>query len=806
MSDFASEEFDSSSETRDPDPVPVTEGFDYAPVQRAGQKIGPCTLRQLIGAGGMGAVYEAVQENPRRTVAIKLMRRGIVSRSTLRRFEFESQVLARLRHPGIAQVYEAGTHEEDGEQTPYFIMEYIPGAEPITDYAARHNLSIKDRMRLFLIVCDAVQHGHLKGIVHRDLKPANILISSSGRPKVIDFGVARSTDSDLALTTLQTDVGQILGTLQYMSPEQCAADPNDIDTRSDVYALGVVLHELLTGKVPYDIGAAALHEAVRIIREESPGRLSTIDRRLKGDLETITGKALEKERARRYQSASALAEDIGHWLDDEPINARPPTAIDMLIRFTRRHTAAALAIIVIFVTLIVAVTITTISATEASRQRELAQEAQVDQIRQREAAVKVKDFLKEMIANVDPSKSGRIAEAGMSDMLDRASEQIDQEFADQPQLQAELRSTLGDTWAGIGLFDQALQEYQVALGIQESLHGEDSKEALLSRGRLGRAFNLLGKYEMAIDAFSQQIQGMSQEFDPDDPDLLQARIDLAGVYLHLGRFPEAKVLLIEVIDVCSRNSAGPSKIGLAAKVSMGRLEGARGDKSAGEDWFVDALADLDQLEQTDFVLKQNIQYELAISKARQQRTQEAVGLLREVLRDRESTLGMDHPSTLSTVGTLGAVLANSGDLSSAEPCFQRVYEGQLRTLGAEHPSTLSTLTNLGNMQVEQGKIELAFATAQMGLALAMRVRGPDDQFTHALQRLMARVLMNKGDYEEAQELAQRAVDGAVQIYGENSGHTLLSLDMLLQVLEAKGDAEGAQAVQDRVDRISRGDS
>ena len=806
MSEFCSEEFDSSSETRDPDPMARTESFGYSPAHRAGQKIGPCTLRQLIGAGGMGAVYEAVQENPRRTVAIKLMRRGIVSRSTLRRFEFESQVLARLRHPGIAQVYEAGTHEEDGEQTPYFIMEYIPGAEPITDYAARHNLSIKDRMRLFLIVCDAVQHGHLKGIVHRDLKPANILISSSGRPKVIDFGVARSTDSDLALTTLQTDVGQILGTLQYMSPEQCAADPNDIDTRSDVYALGVVLHELLTGKVPYDIGAAALHEAVRIIREESPGRLSTIDRRLKGDLETITGKALEKERARRYQSASALAEDIGHWLDDEPINARPPTAIDMLIRFTRRHTAAAVAIIAVFLTLIVAVAITTVSATEASRQREIAQEAQVDQARQREAAVKVKDFLKEMIANVDPSKSGRIAEAGMSDMLDRASEQIDQEFADQPQLQAELRSTLGDTWAGIGLFDQALQEYQAALAIQESLHGEDSKEALLSKGRLGRAFNLLGKYEMAIDAFLQQIQGMSQEVKPDDPDLLQARIDLAGVYLHLGRFPDAEVLLTEVVDVSSRNSAGPSNIGMAAKISMGRLEGARGDMSAGEDWFVDALADLDQLEQTDVVLKQNIQYELAISKARQQRTQEAVGLLRQLLRDRESTLGMDHPSTLSTVGTLGAVLANSGDLSSAEPYFQRVYEGQLRTLGAEHPSTLSTLTNLGNMQVEQGKIELAFTTAQMGLAMAMRVRGPDDQFTHALQRLMARVLMNKGDYEQAQALAQRAVDGAVQVYGENSGHTLLALDMLLQVLEAKGDGEGARAVQDRVDRISRGAS
>ena len=802
MSEFGAEEFDSSSETQDPGSLPYTHEFQATPSYRSGQKIGPCTLRQLIGTGGMGAVYEAVQDNPRRTVAVKLMRRGVVSRAALRRFEFESQILARLRHPGIAQVYEAGTHHDQGEDTPYFIMEYIPGAEPITEYAERHELSIRDRMKLFGMVCDAVQHGHLKGIVHRDLKPANILISSNGQPKVIDFGVARSTDSDLALTTLQTDVGQILGTLQYMSPEQCAADPNDIDTRSDVYALGVVLHELLTGKVPYDIAAAALHEAVRIIREDAPTRLSTIDRRLKGDLETIAGKALEKERGRRYQSASALAEDIDHWLKDEPIKARPPSALDMLIRFTRRHTAAAISIAAVFLMLLVAVTITSISATEASRQRELAEEAQVDQARQREAAVKVKDFLKEMIANVDPGKSGRIAEAGMSEMLDRASNQIDMEFSQQPQLQAELRTTLGDTWTGIGLYDQAYEEYEAALDLHESLHGEDSKEALVSRGRLGRIQYLLGKHESAIDTFTEQINGMDSVLNSDDVELLQAKVDLSGVYLDLGKFSEAEVLLREVIDLTNRNSGKPSDIGVAAKLTMGKLSGSRGDTSAGEEWFSEALADLDQLEQSDPVRRQLIQYNLAIAKARQLRYEESVEMLLQLLDDREATFGADHPNTLSTVGTLGGVLANSGKLSEAEPYFQRVYEGQLRTLGAEHPSTLSTLSNLGNMQMEQGKVELAYASAQMGLAIAMRVRGPDDQFTHSLQRLMARVLMNKGEFEEAQELAQKAVDGAVLIYGEKSGQTRLSLDMLLQVQVAKGDTQGAEATRARVERIS----
>ncbi|MAT82289.1 MAG: hypothetical protein CMJ29_11690 [Phycisphaerae bacterium] len=802
MSEFGAEEFDSSSETQDPGSLPYTHEFQATPSYRSGQKIGPCTLRQLIGTGGMGAVYEAVQDNPRRTVAVKLMRRGVVSRAALRRFEFESQILARLRHPGIAQVYEAGTHHDQGEDTPYFIMEYIPGAEPITEYAERHELSIRDRMKLFGMVCDAVQHGHLKGIVHRDLKPANILISSSGQPKVIDFGVARSTDSDLALTTLQTDVGQILGTLQYMSPEQCAADPNDIDTRSDVYALGVVLHELLTGKVPYDIAAAALHEAVRIIREDAPTRLSTIDRRLKGDLETIAGKALEKERGRRYQSASALAEDIDHWLKDEPIKARPPSALDMLIRFTRRHTAAAISIAAVFLMLLVAVTITSISATEASRQRALAQEAQVDQARQREAAVKVKDFLKGMIANVDPARSGRMAAAGMSDMLDQASDQIDMEFSDQPQLEAELRMTLGDTWTGLGLYEQALEEYLIALELNESLTGSESIEYLIVKGRLGGTFVRLGLHEEAVNSYTQQINGMQMILDSVDPELLQAKVDLAGILLDMARYEESEAYLAEVIRISQEDSSQATVASVAAKISMGRLNGQRGDQVASEQWFVQALADMDQFDEVDESRRQDARYNLAISKARQGASEDALLILRGLLDDRESLLGEDHPKTLATAGTIGGVLANSGDLPAAEPYLQRVYEGQLRTLGSEHRSTLVTMTNLGNMQFEQGKFELARATAQMGLNVALRSRGSDDQVTHMLQRLMARVHMAQGEFDEAQELAQKAVDGAVLIHGENSGQTRLSLDMLIQVLDARGDTEAAEAARERVERIS----
>jgi len=316
-------------------------------------RIGPYVIKSLIGSGGMGSVYEAIQEDPQRRVALKVIKPGCVSEQAMQRFRFEAQVLGRLRHPGIAQIYEAGTFEDEYGERPYYAMEFIPGAKSLTEYATTNNLSLEDRLDLFERVCEAVHHGHQKGIIHRDLKPDNILIDATGNPKIIDFGVARTTDADVAVKTMQTTFGQILGTLQYMSPEQVQGDPSDLDTRSDVYALGIILYELLCEQLPYDVKAKALHEAVRVIQESPPQRPSTITRVIRGDIETITLKALEKTRDRRYESASAFGRDIRRFLDSEPIEARRASMVYQLRMFSKRHqfTVASAAAVVLAITL-----------------------------------------------------------------------------------------------------------------------------------------------------------------------------------------------------------------------------------------------------------------------------------------------------------------------------------------------------------------------------------------------------------------------------------------------------------------------
>ncbi len=375
--------------------------------------IGRYTILGVIGEGGMGVVYEARQEDPQRSVALKVIRPGVITRSLLRRFHHEAQVLGQLQHPGIAQIYEAGTHVPDGGTDeargkarrgrraveresarradeeggagrpggqPFFAMELVRG-RPLLEFAATAALGTRARLELIARVCDALHHAHQKGVIHRDVKPANILVTADGQPKILDFGVARATDADVQTMTMQTDVGQLIGTIPYMSPEQAAGDPAQLDIRSDIYGLGVITYELLTGRLPYDVSGKLIHEAVRVIQEQPPTRLSSSDRALRGDVETIVGKALAKEKDRRYQSAAELAADIRRWLRDEPIVARPSSAMYQLRKFARRHTGLVTALGVTFAVLLAATIVSLWLLALAQDAREVAQrEADVARI------------------------------------------------------------------------------------------------------------------------------------------------------------------------------------------------------------------------------------------------------------------------------------------------------------------------------------------------------------------------------------------------------------------------------------------
>jgi len=351
-------------------PTSFAEGaHPEAPVPKT---IGRYRILRKIGQGGMGAVYEAEQFNPKRTVALKVIRPGLTNRSLLRRFDLETQMLGRLQHVGIAQIYEAGTADAGYGPQPYFAMELVRGGS-LRDHIVRNHLGTRARLELMAKICDAVHYAHQRGVIHRDLKPGNILVDATGQPKILDFGVARATDSDVQATTMQTDVGQLIGTLAYMSPEQVAANPYDLDIRSDVYALGVITYEMLAGGLPYDLKNKMIPEAARIIREDDPTRLSVVNRVFRGDVETIVAKSLEKEKVRRYGSAAELADDIRRYLADEPIVARPPTTIYQLQKFAKRNKPIVFGVFGVFAALVAGIIVSTIMYKNAVVARDDAQ-------------------------------------------------------------------------------------------------------------------------------------------------------------------------------------------------------------------------------------------------------------------------------------------------------------------------------------------------------------------------------------------------------------------------------------------------
>jgi non-specific serine/threonine protein kinase/serine/threonine-protein kinase len=563
----------SNDERRDENDLSGSETREVPPVSSAiPKKIGQYRVRRAIASGGMGTIYEAVQEQPRRTVAIKVMKQGVTSRSALRRFEYESQLLARLSHPAIAQVYDAGTHDDGAESVPFFAMEYIPNAKSITDYAKDRKLGTREKLELFVQICDAVHHGHQKGIIHRDLKPGNILVDSHGRPKIIDFGVARATDSDMAMATLQTDVGQFIGTLQYMSPEQCEADPHDIDTRSDVYALGLVLYDLLCGRLPYDVTGVPLTEAARLIRERGPNPPSASVPNLRGDVETIVMKAIEKDRDRRYQSTHGLAQDIRRYLAGEAIAARPPSLAYQLRVFARRNKTLLGATAAVLVVLVAGVIVSTSLYMQARADRARAE-------RQREAALAAVSYLGDVVDSADPANVG--LEVKIADLLDRYGENIDEAFPDQPEIEATVRTAISGAYAkldryekrgtAIGYQQSALRHIEAALELRRSLFGDEHPATLETMVSLADLLWNYGDSERARKLTDTVLEVRRRTLGEEHPDTLSAIADTVYGLLDLDRLEEAERLASGVLEARRRVLGDEAPATLSSMVLLGEL-------------------------------------------------------------------------------------------------------------------------------------------------------------------------------------------------------------------------------------------
>jgi serine/threonine protein kinase len=747
--------------------VPGTTIDSLAVAERSGTLIGHYKLLEQIGEGGFGVVFMAEQQQPvRRKVALKVLKPGMDTRQVVARFEAERQALAIMDHPNIARVHDGGA---TASGRPYFVMELVKGI-PITEFCDQNKLTTRQRLELFVPLCQAVQHAHQKGIIHRDLKPSNVLVSVHDTTpviKVIDFGVAKALGQELTDKTLFTGFAQMIGTPLYMSPEQAGQSGLDIDTRSDIYSLGVLLYELLTGTTPFTherLGEVGFDELRRIIREEEPPRPSTristlgqaastlsaqrqsdpkkLSQLLRGELDWVVMKCLEKDRNRRYETASALAADVERYLADEAVQACPPTAGYRLRKFLRRNKGPVLAAAVVVLALMGGVVGTTAGLLKAWRERDAKENARKEAAEQADIAAAVNDFLQKYLLRqvsgwqqadwlLEPDPDLKVRT-----LLDRAAAGIGERFRDKPLVAAAIHRTIGGAYRDVGEYEQAIRHLTAARELFETHRGTDHPDTLAAMDNLAMAYLRDGRIAEARKLYEQVSEQRAQQLGPDHRDTLTTLHDLAWTYLSAGETADAIEQLERLRDRQSEN-LGPD--------------------------HPDMLRTLNHL---------------AWAYRTAGRTADAIPLFEHV-RERElRQFGPNHPGTLATLNNLAVSYENAGRIADAVALLEQVRERAVKHLGPDDPGTLNTLNNLAQAYQAAGRPAQALPLAEEALKRRRGKFGPLHPETLKAMSILATIYRDAGRPDEALPLLEEALKGRQDKLGRDHPSTLTSMNNL----------------------------